>query len=164
MAAATASDLVKAARTVGIWNRAGGQTRALLDDEVQRLVVRGFFMNLAYCGNVAASSTAAGAAGAAGGAGAETAGIKQPEYGLLRTDQQSRAVIDRSSSLTTAASIAPWVCFGKLLQTTRAFISLVTPVQESWIAEESEEFAALVRQRVAKQPVTVVIDDITPGG
>ena len=50
-----------------------------------------------------------------------------------------RVHLHPSSCLKTLASVPEWVVFDQLIQTSRDFITGITPVEESWIAEMDEE-------------------------
>lgn len=128
IAIATARDFIRACKTSGIWQQ-HDQNRRLSNAEIQRLAVKGFFLNVAL----------------------NTGGFvgRGTEYKFLRADKPSTGTMHPGSALSDAVFAgedAPeWVVFNTVMKTSRTFLTVVTPIEREWLEEESPQFAKDLR-------------------
>jgi len=80
----------------------------------------------------------------------------------LRTDKPTKGVFHPSSVLATAEDTASWVCYHSIVETSRTFLSVLTPIASEWLREDSEAFAEVVARRKADRLEPVVIDSVRP--
>jgi HrpA-like RNA helicase len=145
----TARTFVDAAKRVGLWDASPSQQGAPDDATLQALTLRAQFLNVAVWSG--------------GGVGSF------PQYTLLRTDRLETAFIHPSSSwadrlLNTRAEPPKWIVYGNVIETTKTFLTVCTPLAGPEALEhESPEFAAAVQRRLQRVRVFVAADDVSPG-
>ena len=89
LALITARDLIRAAKAIGIWRLSRDQNKELSDLDIRRLVVHGYFLNIASLG------------------GASSPG-KSAQYNILRTENISRGIFDSNSVMTQHLDPPAW--------------------------------------------------------
>ena len=123
-----------------VWNMQSTQTQMPdNDDEIRRMVLNGFFLNVACA------------------CGEETS-----LYNILRTERHCRGVIHPSSSLKGNNDTVnlQWICYCGILETSRTFLTLVTPIDATWISEQSTEFYGKIMERKMQRLEAVVVDNV----